>query len=137
MTADDTDVGGYDLFAYDAVTGAKTLLSGPVEGGYDQMQYQDFVWDSSNSNWDIDWSSDGQSFQLVTSSSLTTDDTDSGGMDIYSINVTTEEKTLIDLGLDFVDGQGGWGETVDEASGVLLGTWNVSGGPNDYFWSTY
>ncbi len=122
LTADDTNDGGYDVFAFNKISGDMTLLTGTIPGGIEGEL--DFVWNTNS----LKWSDDGQLIQVVTSSSLTQSDTDNGGYDIYDVNVTTGENILSDLGLPFVEGQFGSGEARSDVSGILLRM------NSDYYW---
>src|SRR5262249_23122588 len=65
LTADDTDNGnGWDVFAVDAATGDKTLLTAPVPGGV-EGSFSTAV-----------WSPDGAQIVIQTTAELTADDND-------------------------------------------------------------
>jgi hypothetical protein len=107
LTSDDAS-GAHDLFAVNVATGDKILL------GSDSQPIRD----ASTSL--LRWNDDGQSIDLVTKSSFTPDDLDGGGIDIYTVNVTTGEKSLIDLALDSaIDA---WGVYNSEVAVIALAT---------------
>ncbi|RWC29969.1 MAG: hypothetical protein EOS27_14040 [Mesorhizobium sp.] len=83
LTSDDTDGGNdSDLYLVDPLTGAKSLLTGSVPGGTEGYSYL------------RGWSADGNTLIILSTSALTSDDTD-GNNDLYSMNLTTGEKTLL------------------------------------------
>jgi Tol biopolymer transport system component len=106
LTEDDTNESSDDLFTYNAATGEKVLLV-PMGRG-------DFVYDAATGL--PRWSSDGQTIEIITDESVTPDDIDNGGVDIYSINVGNGDKSLIDLGLDPGSMRSFWAEGGPEAT---------------------
>ena len=110
LTADDTDGGNSDLFAVNINNGAKTLLTGVVDGGLEGRL--SWVWEAGTVV--PHFSADGRSMMVITELDLTNGDLDGGGVDLYWINLKTGEKSLVDLGLgsfqDFwAEGRRRWG----------------------------
>ena len=83
LTADDTDGGDYDLYAINLATQAKLLLTAPVAGG---AEGQSRV---------AGWSPDGTQMLLASTATLTADDTDGNGWDLFSVDVATGAKKLL------------------------------------------
>src|SRR5262249_36870674 len=85
LTANDTDGGvGSDVFSVNLATGAKTLLTGSIAGGFE------------GDSWVEASSPDATKVVLGSSSTLTPDDTDAGAVgDFYLYDFGTGTKMLL------------------------------------------
>jgi hypothetical protein len=122
LTPGDIDGGNTDVFAYDFTSGQMTLLTGSVAGGYDG--YSDLVY--SMPDWTPAWSNGGQSLEIVTDSTLSPNDLDNGGPDLYHVNLSTGAASLVDLGIQGVPGSQYWGEASSLGTATLIGVRNTA-----------
>jgi hypothetical protein len=83
-------------------------------------------------NWSAKWSADGNSVAIVTDSTLSLNDLDNGGPDVYWVNATTGAAALVDLGIVGVPGEQSWGEASSDAAAILVGISNPYTG-TDYY----
>ena len=83
LTSNDPDGGAFDLYAVNLATGAKMLLTGSVGGGF-EGGFSSLV----------GWATDKKAI-IFSDSSLTADDTDGGGSDLFAVNISTGAKELL------------------------------------------